>query len=141
MTPTPHRPRHRGRDTGAVSLVLAVVFVAAVLFGALLYDQSRVLHANADAFDLAGKAARVGAQQLDPTALAAGQVRVDPQAATAAARAYLTAHRIPNPQIAVAGARVTVTVHQHIPFRIPILTAGSGTTVTQTRAAVATTGP
>jgi hypothetical protein len=132
----------RGDDTGSITLfLLGAVFAAAVLFAALLSDQVRVLHANGQAFDLAGKAARVGAQQLDTTALAAGTVHLDPDSARTATRAYLSAHGIGNAEVTVGGATVTVTVHQPVRFHIPLLTTGSQTTVTQTRSAIATAGP
>uniref|UniRef100_UPI0021BFD08D hypothetical protein n=1 Tax=Frankia gtarii TaxID=2950102 RepID=UPI0021BFD08D len=123
-----------GDDTGSISLfLLGAVATAAILFAALITDQTRILHANGAAFDLAGKAARVGAQQLDTAALDDGVIRLDPAGARTAARAYLTAHDVDNPEIAVAGATVTVTVHQQVRFRIPVLATGPGATVTQTR--------
>jgi hypothetical protein len=131
-----------GDDTGSITLfMLGALFAAAVLFAALLSDQVRVLHANGQAFDLAGKAARVGAQQLDTTALATGTIRLDPDTARTTTRAYLTAHGIRDAEITIDGATVTVTVHQPVPFRIPVLSAGSAATVTQTRSAIATPGP
>ncbi|MCM3920272.1 hypothetical protein ND748_01030 [Frankia sp. AiPs1] len=131
-----------GDDTGSISLfLLGAVATAAVLFAALITDQTRILHANGAAFDLAGKAARVGAQQLDTTALADGVIRLDPTSARTAARAYLDAHGVDNSAIVVAGATVTITVHQQVRFRIPVLATGPGAIVTQTRSAIATPGP
>ncbi|MCK9878301.1 hypothetical protein MXD59_21430 [Frankia sp. Ag45/Mut15] len=133
---------HSGDDAGSITLfMLGALFVAAVLFAALLSDQVRVLHANGQAFDLAGKAARVGAQQLDPAALDTGTIRLDPATARTATLAYLDAHGIHDAQVTVTGAAVTVTVHQPVLFHIPVLTAGSRATVTQTRSAIATPGP
>lgn len=131
-----------GADEGSISLFLCVVlFGASLLFAALLSDQARVLHANGQAFDLAGSAARVGAQQLDPTALAAGAVQVDPRAATSAVHAYLAAHDVTDIRVTATEATVTVTLTQHVAFRIPILSSASGADITQTRSATATAGP
>lgn len=138
------RIRHTGGgdDSGSITLFLLVALAgAAVVFAALLTDQVRVLHANGQAFDLAGKAARVGAQQLDAGALADGLIRLDPTAARGAAGAYLAAHGVRDTDITVEGATVTVTVHQSVRYRIPVLATGTGAVVTQTRSAVATPGP
>lgn len=136
------RPRRSGADEGSISVFLAVVlFGAALLLAALLSDQARVLHANGQAFDLAGSAARVGAQQLDPTALAAGVVQIDPRTAASAVHAYLAAHEVDDAHVTVTGAMVTVTLTQHVAFRIPLLSSSSGADVTQTRSATATAGP
>ncbi|EFC81318.1 hypothetical protein [Parafrankia sp. EUN1f] len=132
-----------GKDDGSISVFLVMVlFGAALLFVALLSDQARVLHANAQAFDLAGSAARVGAQQLDATALADGTVLVDRRSATSAVQTFLAAHDIiDDVTVTVTGATVTVTLTQHVSFRIPLLAGSSGADVTQTRSATATAGP
>ncbi|WP_018638281.1 hypothetical protein [Parafrankia elaeagni] len=129
-------------DEGSISLFLILVlFGAGLLFAALLSDQARVLYANGQAFDLAGSAARVGAQQLDAAALADGTIQVDAQAATSAVEAYLAAHDIHDTEVTVTGATVTVTVTQHVGFRLPLVPGASGADVTQTRSATATAGP
>ncbi|ONH58977.1 hypothetical protein CcI49_19930 [Frankia sp. CcI49] len=131
-----------GKDDGSISVFLVMVlFGAALLFVALLSDQARVLHANAQAFDLAGSAARVGAQQLDTTALADGTILVDRRSATSTVRAFLAAHDIDDITVTVTGATVTVTLTQHLSFRIPLLAGSSGADITQTRSATATAGP
>lgn len=136
------RRTHSAADEGSISLFLILVlFGAGLLFAALLTDQARVLHANGQAFDLAGSAARVGAQQLDAGALAEGTIQVDPRAAEPAVEAYLAAHDIRDAQVTVTGATVTVTVTQHVGFRLPLLSGASGADVTQTRSATATAGP
>ncbi|WP_131770943.1 pilus assembly protein TadG-related protein [Candidatus Protofrankia californiensis] len=127
-------------DRGSVSLFLAVIFTAAVIFAGLVYDAGRVLDANSHAFDLAGKAARAGAQDLDLTGLRTGVVRVDPDAARRTALAYLARHGVTG-QVAVADTRVTVTVALHIDYRLLTLIGRTGATVTGTRTAVATAGP
>jgi len=132
--------RGLGNETGAVSLVLALIFVAFLLFAGLIVDGGRVLHANAHASDLAGKAARVGAQEIDPGSIRAGGApRLDEAAAEAAASDYLDTHRLTG-HVVASGERVTVTVSW--PVRFWLITAlRPGATVTQTRSAVPTAGP
>jgi hypothetical protein len=137
MTRRASRP---DRDRGSVTLVVVgVFFVTALILGGAIYDSRRVLDANSQAFDLAGKAARAGAQNLDTAGLRSGVVRVDPDAARRSALAYLARHGA-NGQVTVAGARVTVTVALHVGYTLLAVTGRSGTTVTETRAAVATAG-
>jgi len=128
------------RDSGSVSLLLAVLFAGAVILAGLLVDAGRVLYANADASDLAGKAARVGAQQIAPTSLRAGAPVLDPAAATTAIRAYLDRHGVGG-VVSVAADTVTVTVQTHITYVLLAVSGRNGATVVQTRSAVALSGP
>ncbi len=133
--------RDRGQhDAGAISLLLAVLFLGAVILAGLITDAGRVLTANTDASDLAGKAARVGAQQITLTSIRAGHPRLDPTAADTAARAYLARHHTYG-QITATGDTVTVTVTLHIRYLFLSMSGRTGATVTQTRSAVATHGP
>lgn len=129
-----------GHDAGVVSLLLAVLFSAAVLFAGLIYDVGRVQHASGDAFDLSGEAARAGAQQIDVADLDQGEIRLDRAAATRAATAYLTSHDAAG-RVTVEAATVTVTVTEHVPYRLLAVLHPGGATVTQTRSAIATAGP
>jgi len=130
----------RRHDRGSVSLLLAVLFAGAVLLAGLLVDTGRVLYANADASDLAGKAARVGAQQITPASLRAGEPALDPNAATLAAGAYLDRHGVGGTVVVVADT-VTVTVQTHITYVLLAVSGRAGATVIQTRSAVALRGP
>jgi hypothetical protein len=126
--------------SGAVSLFLVITFAALVLFAGLIVDAGRVLHANAHASDLAGKAARVGAQELDPASLRAGLASLDPVAAETAARRYLAEHDL-HGDVAATGEAVTVTVSWHVDYWLVASLRPGGATVTQSRVAVPTTGP
>jgi hypothetical protein len=128
------------RDRGSVSLLLAALFAGAVLLAGLLIDTGRVLYANADASDLAGKAARAGAQQIAPTSLRTGAPVLDPAAATEAARAYLDRHGVGG-VVSIATNTVTVTVQTHITYVLLAVSGRNGATVVQTRSAVALSGP
>jgi Flp pilus assembly protein TadG len=128
------------REAGAVSLFLALIFVAFLLFAGLIVDGGRVLHANAHASDLAGKAARVGAQEIDPSSIrAGGPTLLDEAAAETAAGNYLATHRLTG-HVVASGQRISLTVSW--PVRFWLITAlRPSATVTQTRSAVPTTGP
>ncbi|WP_241835232.1 pilus assembly protein TadG-related protein [Pseudofrankia asymbiotica] len=80
---------------------VTVLFAAFVMFGGLIVDAGGALADKISAMGVAQEAARAGAQQLDLTALRqGGTVRLLPDQAVAAARAYL----------AQAGATGTVTI-------------------------------
>ena len=96
-------------DAGSVSLCLAVLFLGFILLTALVLDASRAQHANAHASDLAAKAARVGAQQIDPASIRTGDYRIDPAAARAAATTYL-AERHLRGQVQTNDRLISVTV-------------------------------
>lgn len=96
-------------ERGSVSAFVAVVAVALVMVAGLVYDGGQVLATQARVRDLAGNAARAGAQEVDLDALRTdGVVVLDPDRAASAALAYLErsgAHG----QVAVVGGSVTVT--------------------------------
>jgi Flp pilus assembly protein TadG len=117
-----------------------LTFAALVLFAGLIVDAGRVLHANAHASDLAGKAARVGAQELDPASIRTGLPRLEPAAAEAAARRYLAEHDLRG-AVAATGEAVTVTVSWHVDYWLIAALRPGGATVTQSRVAVPITGP
>ncbi len=108
-------------DAGAVAITLAVCMVALIALAGLVVDGSRAMHAQSQAHDLAGQAARAAAGQLSDTSLRQGtpsQVRVNPSAAIRAAQDFLN----------VAGASGTVnvgarevTVTATVPARTAIL--------------------
>jgi Flp pilus assembly protein TadG len=135
------------RDEGRISLFLLVIFLAFTLLAGFTTDLGRVLHANARASDLAAKAARAGAQKLDPASLRAGGDQLDPAAARRAALDYLRDWQADTPAgAAVSGTaqadpgQVSVTVTW--PVRFWLLAAlRPSATVTQTRAATPATGP
>lgn len=128
-----------GPDDGLVSLFMAVFFVGVLLLCGVIVDAGRGVHANVHASDLAARAARVGAQQLDLASLRAGTTVLDPGAAQEAASSYLVAHHIQG-QATATGQDVTVTVTW--PIRYTLLAAlRPGATAVQTRTAVPIAGP
>ncbi|TCJ34660.1 pilus assembly protein TadG-related protein [Parafrankia sp. BMG5.11] len=91
----------RGRDEGTVTAFVVVVAAAFVMFGGLILDTGGALADKTTAMGIAQEAARAGAQQLDLTTYrSTGTVRLMPDEAAGAARAYL----------AQAGATGTVTI-------------------------------
>lgn len=100
-------------DRGSVT-VFVVVIAASLLFAfGLVVDGGVKLAATERADAIAEQAARAGAQAIDTAALrATGQAHIDPTAAAAAARAYLSSLRVQG-QVAVNGSTVTVDVTLH----------------------------
>ncbi|MFF9690477.1 pilus assembly protein TadG-related protein [Streptomyces sp. NPDC014623] len=78
------------RDDGGVVVYVAVCVVALLGIIGLVLDGGGKLRATERADAVAFEAARAGGQAIDPAAATSGDaIRVDPQAAAAAAYAYL----------------------------------------------------
>lgn len=98
------------RDEGSITVFMVGITAALMLMAGLVYDGGQVLAARRLAHDLAGNAARAGAQAVDVTALRSGATPVvDPLGAQAAAEDYLTmiGHE---GEVSVSEDRVAVTV-------------------------------
>lgn len=97
-------------ERGSITAFVAVVATALVLVAGMAYDGGQVIAAHNAARNDAERAARAGAQQIDLDYLrAAGETRLDPEAARTAAVEYL--ERAGARGIAtVSGASITVTV-------------------------------
>ena len=97
-------------ERGSITAFVAVVATALVLVAGMAYDGGQVIAAQNAARNDAERAARAGAQQSDLDYLrAAGETRLDPEAARTAAVEYL--ERAGARGIAtVSGASITVTV-------------------------------
>ncbi|WP_190093291.1 pilus assembly protein TadG-related protein [Streptomyces melanogenes] len=88
-------------DRGGVTVFVAVCVVALIGIIGLAVDGGSKMRATERADYIAGEAARAGGQAIDPTGAINGTaIAVDPQAAAAAAQAYLNS----------AGATGTVSV-------------------------------
>ena len=94
-------------DAGSVTAMVVVLVVSFVAVAGLVLDGSRLVAARATAADAALGAARAGAQQL--VGLRAGDARVDPVAAVAAADAWLAA-RGEDGDVSADATEVTVVV-------------------------------
>lgn len=78
------------RDDGGVVVFVAICVVALLGIIGLVLDGGGKLRATERADAVAFEAARAGGQAIDPAAAVTGEaIRVDPQAAAAAAYAYL----------------------------------------------------
>lgn len=125
-------------DLGSVSALVAVVALGLVMIAGLAYDGGQIVAAQGTARDIAANAARAGAQEVDLDELrSTGNAQLDPEAAVAAAEAYLadTGHQ---GTVDVAGPTITVTVRVVQPMRILPL---PDRTVAATDSATAVTGP
>jgi len=96
-------------ERGSATVWMISATAASFLMVALVLDGGTMLRARSDAFALAGSAARVGAQELDPDAAVEGLNALDPIAAEHAALDYLDAHGATG-TATVNGDTVTVTV-------------------------------
>jgi Flp pilus assembly protein TadG len=131
------RQRARRRDDRGTVTAFAVVLATALLVClGLVVDGGRLVDARIEAADLAGAAARAGAQEL--TGLRAGQRAVDPARAEAAARSFLAAVGASGTASATP-AHVTVTVEVHRGFTLLGLAGLGGRTVRATRTATPVT--
>jgi Flp pilus assembly protein TadG len=106
----------RGEE-GTVAGFVAVLALALIAVAGLAYDGGQIVTATARARDVAGAAARTGAQQLDPAAVHAGHAHLDPAAARTAAAGFLTAAGVAG-SVEVTATHVTVTVTVTQPMRL-----------------------
>jgi Flp pilus assembly protein TadG len=91
----------RGDDRGGVTVFVAVAVFALIGIIGVAVDGGSKMRATERADYIAGEAARAGGQAIDPAdAINGTAITVDPQAAAAAAQAYLSS----------AGATGTVSV-------------------------------
>ncbi|MFG2716221.1 hypothetical protein ACGFX2_37675 [Streptomyces goshikiensis] len=99
-------------DRGGIAVYTAIVTIALLGIIGLAIDGAGKLRATERADAVAMEAARAAGQGIDPAAAVAGEtLRADPEAATAAARAYLArAGTQGSVSLSSDGTRLTVTV-------------------------------
>lgn len=107
-------------ERGQVTAMWAVLALALLVLGGLVFDGGQILNARRDANNLARQAARAGAQQLDENSLRAGTPALDPIAAETAAREFLARRDVTPAAVVVTATSVTVTVELTQPT--PLLT-------------------
>ena len=127
------------QESGAVTVFAVIVSLAMIVAAGLVLDGGRLLSARREAGDIAGNAARAGAQAVDEHQLRSGRTVVDPVEGAAAVAMYLAETR------ATGTARVTgdtVDVVVRLPVRMLLLGAVGvdATSVTATRQARAARG-
>lgn len=115
--------RLRRDERGSVTVWMIGVTVSAFSLVALLLDGGAMLRARSDAFALAGSAARVGAQQLDPDAAVEGLTVLDPIAAERAVQDYLDGAGVTGTAV-VSGDTVSVTVTSEAELQMLRLVGG-----------------
>lgn len=110
-------------EGGSLTLFVAVVVVGLLFAFGLVLDGGYLLAARRATLNEADGAARAGAQQVAPESIAAaGPVILDPDAVTAAVRAFLapTGH-----ESSVVVDQDTVTVTVRSTYRMRVLPVGS----------------
>ena len=131
----------RARDErGQATAMVAVLAVALLALGALVFDGGQIFTARREANNLARQAARAGAQQLDVAQARVGTFILDPVAAEAAARAYLEDVGVSPVSVRVTGDRVEVTVELTQPTPLLAILGIDQRTVTATASARAARG-
>jgi Flp pilus assembly protein TadG len=126
-------------ERGSISIAGAVFAFGIVALIGLVLMQGQSLGALSRTREAADNAARAAAQQVDTDhLLTTGQLRLDPDAAAAAARNYATnLGSIVITGVTVDGATVTVTVAETVE---PIGPVGGPRTFTATESATALRG-
>lgn len=105
-----------GRDRGRVSVFVAATMPMMLLFMALMWDASGYLRAMHRADNVANEAARAAGQAIDiPLAVTGERIVVDPDAAGAAADAYLADAGVTG-QVQVSDDRRQVSVAVAVPY-------------------------
>ena len=104
-------------DRGMVVVWTVVVVMACLLMTGLVLDGGAVLRSRSRTFDIAGAAARVGVQELDPYALTEGRVELDQGAAQRVAEGYLSVHNVGG-EVTVSSLEVQVTIHDSVQLQI-----------------------
>ena len=124
--------RLREDQNGRVTAFVVILVTAILLFAGLTLDGGLALAAKVRAIGEAQEAARAGAQEIDLAAYRAnGALRLAPQQASAAARAYLAAAGHAG-TVSVAGDTVNVTVTVSQSTRLLGLVGVDSLTVTGT---------
>lgn len=113
----------RSDERGSATVWMIGVTVSTFAMVALVLDGGAMLRARSDAFAVAGAAARVGAQQLDPDAAVEGLTVLDPIAAERAVMDYLNDAGVTGRASVVADA-VTVTVSSEAELQVLRLAGG-----------------
>ncbi|MFE9933673.1 pilus assembly protein TadG-related protein [Streptomyces sp. NPDC005533] len=112
--PTPHRRRRQLHgDEGSVAIYTAICTIALLGIIGLAIDGGGKLRATERADAVAMEAARAAGQAIDPAAAVTGEgIRVDPEAAQAAAHAYLSRTGARGSVgLSADGTQLTVTVN------------------------------
>ena len=126
-----------GREAGGITIFVLFLAIAIITVTGLVLDAGGALTDRQRAADLAGQAARTGADVLLPTGTGATP-RVDPTGATQAADRFLAAQGLTGTVRATPTA-VTVTVTLH--HRTSLLSVTGITSLTITGTATATPLP
>jgi Flp pilus assembly protein TadG len=122
-------------ERGQVTALWAILALALLVLGGLVYDGGQILTARRDANNLARQAARAGAQQLDENSVRAGTPTLDAAAADAAAREFLARRNVTPIAVTVVDTTVTVTVELTQPTPLLALVGIDDRTVTSTASA------
>ncbi len=126
-------------DRGAVSLFLAVIFLAFLLIAGMVMDSAALRSERRAAADLARQAARAAAQELDIAHFRlTGRVRLKEEAAKSAAEAVVAEDRY-KVEASTRGDRAVVKVSRVVPAQL-LGVSGASRTVSASHEARAVKG-
>ncbi len=103
-------------ERGQATAMWAILALAMLVLGGLVYDGGQILATRRDASNLARQSARAGAQELSEQSLREGEPALDPIAADRAVRDYLARRNLTPVTVQVDTTTVTVTVTLHQPI-------------------------
>jgi hypothetical protein len=122
-------------DRGVIGLYVSVLFVAFVMVAGLIVDGGAIRSGRREAADVAARAARAGAQQIDVDPLMAnGVVILDSESARDAANSLVLGSGMAG-QVSATPDRVTVSVEVEVPMRLLTLVGVKDKSVGATRSA------
>ena len=118
-----HAPRQRAAcERGTVTLWVLGLCISVMFLGGLSLDLWRAVADRRELSAMADAAATAGANGVDPAALRAGRVQLDPDRVRALALATLAeyphASALDRADVQVVGNSVTVTLHDHVRFSL-----------------------
>ncbi|WP_307804142.1 pilus assembly protein TadG-related protein [Micromonospora echinofusca] len=145
-----------GRDSGRVSVLVAIALTGILAVIGLAFDGSAHFRMMQRAENMAAEAARTGGQQIDRARAVNGEAKViDVEAALAAAEAYVDsvplpdnvtvtrrAERVPDPGGGYDGTRLKVTVTlTYQPVMLSLFRSGAMTATGEATAGLLTENP
>jgi Flp pilus assembly protein TadG len=133
----------RGADheSGALSLMIVILFVVLAALAGIVVDGGAELNAREQAYALAQEAARAGATNVDVSrAYAKGSFVVDPQQAIAAASSYLDQASQHRYTVSANGDTIRVSVTITEPTRLLAVIGVDSFTCTESATASLVTG-
>lgn len=128
---------HTDDARGSVSALVVSLAAALVLVAGVVHDTGRLVHAHSRLADVAGNAARAGAQSV--TGIRDGDPRIDHMGARVRATEMLRSERVRG-TVSLVGGQVSVTVHETVRLTSLALLGVASREISVTRRALVMAG-